>query len=109
MENGCLFCRIATGEIPTEFICENDSLVVFKDIYPQAPVHLLIVPKKHIRSINELGDEDREVIAEVLMVAKKLAKKSGVNKSGYKLLFNVEQGGGQEIFHVHLHLVGGWS
>ena len=109
MGNGCLFCRIAKGEVPTEFIYENDSLVVLKDIYPQAPVHLLIVPKKHIRSINELGDDDREIIAEVLMVAKKLAKKSGVNKSGYKLLFNVEQGGGQEIFHVHLHLVGGWS
>ena len=108
MGNGCLFCRIAKGEVPTEFIYENDSLVVLKDIYPQAPVHLLIVPKKHIRSINELCDDDREIIAEVLMVAKKLAKKSGVNKSGYKLLFNVEQGGGQEIFHVHLHLVGGW-
>ena len=108
MGNDCLFCKIVKGEIPTEFIYENKFLVVFKDIYPQAPVHLLIVPKKHIRSINELSDDDRAIIAEVFMVAKKLAKKSGVNKSGYKLLINVEQGGGQEIFHVHLHLVGGW-
>ena len=107
MNNDCLFCKIVAGEIPSEFLYENDKLVVFRDINPQAPVHILIVPKKHIRSINELEDDDRPIIAEMLMVAKEIAKTEGIAKSGYRLLFNVEKGGGQEIFHIHLHIFGG--
>ena len=100
--NDCLFCKIINKEIPSEFLFEDDSFIVFRDINPQAPVHLLIVPKKHIRSINDLTNEDKGVIAEIFMVAKNMAKELGVNKSGYKLVFNVEKGGGQEIFHLHL-------
>ncbi|MCK5310879.1 MAG: histidine triad nucleotide-binding protein [Desulfobacteraceae bacterium] len=107
--NDCLFCQIINREIPSEFIYEDDSFVVFKDINPQAPVHLLIVPKKHIRSINDLVDEDKEIMSDILMVGKEMAKQAGVNKSGYKLVFNVEKGGGQLIFHIHLHLIGGWK
>ena len=109
MEKDCLFCKIANGQMDTEFLYENDHLVVFKDINPHAPVHLLIVPKRHIRSINDLTEKDGAILSEMVMVAKKMAIKEGVNASGYKLIFNVEKGGGQLIFHLHLHLTGGWK
>ena len=89
-------------------IARTDTLVVFKDINPHAPVHLLFVPKKHIRSINDLTGDDHAILSELIMVARDMAKEHGVAKSGYKLLYNVEKGGGQVIFHLHLHLVGGW-
>jgi histidine triad (HIT) family protein len=87
---------------------QSDMLVVFKDINPHAPVHLLIVPKKHIRSVNDITKADQEILAELIWVAKEMAKEHGVARSGYKLLYNVERGGGQVIFHLHLHLIGGW-
>jgi histidine triad (HIT) family protein len=109
MSPDCLFCKIVKREIPSDFLYEDDTYVVFKDINPAAPVHLLLVPKKHIRSINDLTEEDKDILSGLFMVAKEMAKEQGVNESGYKLLFNVEKGGGQEIFHLHLHLVGGWK
>jgi histidine triad (HIT) family protein len=109
MSHDCLFCKIVNREIPSEFLYEDDTYVVFKDINPAAPVHLLLVPKKHIRSINDLSPEEGDVISGLFMVAKEMAREQGVNESGYKLLFNVEKGGGQEIFHLHLHLIGGWQ
>ena len=108
MEKDCIFCKIVNGEMSTKFLYESDTLVVFKDINPAAPVHLLIVPRKHIRSINDLEQEDKKIVSEMIMAGKDMAKKEGVAKSGYKLLFNVEKGGGQIIFHLHLHLIGGW-
>ncbi len=108
MEEDCLFCKIVNGEISSDFLYENDTLVVFRDINPKAPVHLLIVPKKHIRSINDLTKDDEKIVSEIIMVAKDMAKKESVSESGYKLFFNVERGGGQIIFHLHLHLMGGW-
>ena len=104
----CTFCRIDSGKTSTHFLFENDQVVVFKDINPHAPVHLLIVPKKHIRSINDLTDEERGIVADMIMIAKDMAKKMAVHKSGYRIFFNVERGGGQVIFHLHLHLIGGW-
>ena len=109
MENPCLFCQIASGEKPTEILFENDTLVVFKDINPAAPVHLLIVPKRHIRSINDLTESDGPILSELLMAAKDMAGLHGVAESGYRLFINVERGGGQVIFHLHLHLIGGWQ
>ena len=109
MSTDCLFCKIANKEIPSEFLYEDENYVVFRDIKPAAPVHLLLVPKKHIRSINNLKEEDEKVISGLFMIAKDMAKEQGVNESGYKLLFNVEKGGGQVIFHIHLHLIGGWK
>ena len=108
MEKDCIFCKIVNGEMSTKFLYENDTLVVFKDINPVAPVHLLIVPRKHIRSINDLTEEDKKIVSETIMTGRDMAKQEGVAKSGYKLLFNVERGGGQIIFHLHLHLIGGW-
>ncbi len=109
MASDCIFCKIIEGEIPSEFLFENDTAVVFRDINPHAPVHLLIVPRRCIRGINDLTEQDRETVAELIMIAKEMAKREGVDKSGYKLLFNVEKGGGQVIFHLHLHLLGGWK
>lgn len=109
MSEDCLFCKIVNREIPSEFLYEDDDYVVFKDINPAAPVHLLLVPKKHIRSMNDITDADDSVISGLFKVAKQMAKEQGVNESGYKLLFNVEKGGGQVIFHIHLHLMGGWK
>jgi histidine triad (HIT) family protein len=83
--------------------------VVFKDINPHAPVHLLFVPKKHIRSVNDLTGADQEILSELIMVAKEMALEHSVARSGYKLLYNVEKGGGQVVFHLHLHLIGGWA
>ena len=109
MEKDCIFCKIIDKELPSDFIYENDRLVVFRDINPHAPVHILIVPKKHIRSINDLTEEDSEIVSELITVARDMAKKESVSESGYKLFFNVERGGGQVIFHLHLHLIGGWK
>jgi len=109
MGKDCLFCQISKGETATEFLFENDTLVVFKDINPAAPVHLLIVPKKHIRSINDLTEADQPILSEMLMAARDMAANHGVAKSGYRLFINVERGGGQVIFHLHLHLIGGWN
>ena len=108
MENNCLFCQISSGETSTAFLFENDTLVVFKDINPAAPVHLLIVPKKHIRSINDLTESDQPILSEMIMVARDMAAQHAVDQSGYRLSFNVERGGGQVIFHLHMHLIGGW-
>jgi histidine triad (HIT) family protein len=108
MTQDCIFCKIANKEINTDFVLETENMVVFKDINPKAPVHLLIVPKEHIRSINDIKSENKDLIAEMIFTAKQAANIMSINESGYKLLFNVEKGGGQEVFHIHLHLMGGW-
>ena len=108
MEKDCIFCQIAQRQTDTQMLYQSDTLVVFKDINPHAPFHLLLVPKKHIRSINDIADADREILAELTVVAKEMAREHGVAKSGYKLLYNVEKGGGQLVFHLHMHLLGGW-
>lgn len=109
MSHDCLFCKIIQDKEPDKFIYEDDTCVVFKDIHPAAPVHLLIVPRKHIRSVNDLVTGDQSVVSWLFLVARDMAKQFGVDQSGYKLLFNVEKGGGQVIFHLHLHLIGGWK
>lgn len=109
MGTDCLFCKIASGATDTEFFMETNDLVVFKDINPLAPVHLLFVPKRHIRSVNDLAEEDRPIISEMIFAAREMARKTGVSATGYRLFFNVEKGGGQEIFHLHMHMIGGWE
>jgi histidine triad (HIT) family protein len=105
----CTFCRIVEGRADTEILFEDEILVVFRDINPHAPVHLLLVPRKHIRSVNDLTEADGAIIARLVEVAGQMAREQGIDRSGYKLLFNVESGGGQVIFHLHLHLLGGWG
>jgi len=108
MKEKCVFCEIVRGEQPAEFLHQHERLVVFKDIHPHAPVHLLIVPRKHIRSINEVTEKEAGIISELILTGKETARAAGIANAGYKLLFNVERGGGQVIFHLHLHLLGGW-
>ena len=109
MATDCIFCDIVQGRTDTEFLYEDDTLVVFRDIHPHAPVHLLVVPRKHIRSINDLTEADAPIVSRLVRAAKAAAREASVDQSGYKLLFNVERGGGQVIFHLHLHLIGGWK
>lgn len=108
VKKDCVFCQIMRGEKATDFLYQGKSVVVFKDIHPHAPTHLLIVPRKHIRSINDLTEQDRDTISEMVLTTGEMARKQSIAESGYKLLFNVERGGGQVIPHLHLHLLGGW-
>ncbi len=103
----CLFCKIIAGEIPAEIVYQDEDVFAFKNIKPEASVHILIIPKKHLASVAEANSEDTLLMGKLIMTAKKLAEDFGISKSGYKLLFRVGKGGGQEIFHIHLHLVGG--
>ena len=104
----CVFCKIIKKEVPAEIVYEDEKIIVFKDIKPLAPLHLLIVPKKHIPSVDHFKAQDKELIGEIFLTAKKVAREQGVANSGYKLVFNVGKGGGQIINHLHLHLLGGW-
>ena len=106
---GCLFCQIINKEIPSEIIYENEQFTAFKDIRPKAPLHLLIVPKKHIISVERLELEDGELVGDLFLTAQKIARDQGVSGTGYKLVFNVGRGGGQLIDHLHLHLLAGWK
>lgn len=103
----CVFCKIIKKEIPTEFLREDDLTVAFKDRNPIAPVHILVIPKKHIESIADLKDKDEILAGRLVMVAKELAEKFKIADKGYKLLFRVKKDGGQEVPHIHLHLLGG--
>jgi len=103
----CLFCKIARGELPAQLIHEDNEVVAFQDIHPQAPVHLLICPKKHIPTLNDAAPEDNPLISHMFVVARKLAKDKGIDQKGYRTVFNVNEGAGQTIYHLHLHVLGG--
>ena len=105
MNDDCIFCKIVRKEIPSEFFFENENAVVFPDIKPKAPIHFLIVPKKHIDSVNDLEVKDKDLIGELVLIAKNVAQDLKLN--GYKLKINVGREGGQEIDHLHLHLLSG--
>lgn len=104
----CLFCKIIKGEIPGKFVYQDERVVAFHDINPKAPVHILVVPVKHIESINEINGEDKDLMGEILLKVKEIAKKLNIDKSGYKLVANNGKGSGQLVFHLHFHLLGGW-
>lgn len=101
--NDCVFCKIINKEIPTEFLHEDELCIIFRDIYPKAKTHILVVPKKHIPTIAEMEEGDEKIIGHLINIAKNIAKK--MTLAGYKLQFNVGKDGGQEVFHVHLHLM----
>ena len=104
----CIFCNIINKEVPADILFEDNKFVVFKDIKPSAPVHLLIVPKEHIASINDLKEKHKDLIGDIFLLAKKLAEEQGIS-DGYKLAFNTGRKGGQLVDHLHLHLMGGWQ
>jgi len=107
MMQDCLFCKIINGEIPSDKVYEDEIIYAFKDINPKAPVHLLVIPKKHYPTLNDIPDDEMGIIAEIHNVMKKLALEFGVAESGYRVLANVNKEGGQVVFHVHYHLIGG--
>ena len=104
---GCLFCRIVNKEIPADIVFKNDKLLAFRDIDPQAPVHLLIIPKEHITTTNDLNNNNKELIGELVLTAKSLATKYNIAEDGYRMVFNCNKSGGQAVYHIHLHLLGG--
>ena len=103
----CLFCKIRDGEIPCDKVYEDDDVIAFRDVNPQASTHILVIPKKHIATINDLGNEDIALTGKMIFAAKKLAADEGIEEDGYRLVLNCNDGAGQTVFHIHLHLIGG--
>jgi histidine triad (HIT) family protein len=104
-----LFTKIIEGEIPADIVYQDDLVTAFRDINPAAPTHILIVPNKEIPTVNDLEEADEQVAGRLLLVAKKLAAQEGIAENGYRLIVNCNKHGGQEVFHLHLHLIGGRS
>lgn len=102
-----IFSKIINKEIHADILFENDKILAFRDISPQAPVHFLVIPKKEIRTINDINEEDKSLIGELFMVAKEIAKKEGISEKGYRTIFNCNEHGGQTVYHIHLHVLGG--
>ncbi len=107
MEADCIFCKIAAGAFGTEFLYESDEIVAFRDIHPKAPTHILIIPRRHIPKVSDLKVEDEQLVGRMITVANILAEREGLKERGFRLLFNVGRDGGQEVMHLHLHLLGG--
>jgi len=105
--SACLFCRIAAREIPTKLVYEDEQVVAFDDINPQAPVHVLIIPRKHFVSAADAQQADATLLGHLMLVGNRLAREKGVADSGYRFVINTGQHGGQSVFHLHLHLLGG--
>ncbi len=105
----CLFCKIIDRKVPASIVYEDDRVIAFNDINPQGPTHVLVVPKRHITSLNELTPGDDAVIGEVVRRAVAIAKDRGVSVGGFRTVFNTNKDGGQTVFHIHLHLIGGRS
>ncbi|MFC1937763.1 histidine triad nucleotide-binding protein [Chloroflexota bacterium] len=103
----CIFCQIAAGKVPSDILYRDDDVVAFRDIHPQSPIHLLIIPKKHIASVIDLSEADLHLIGHMVNVANQLARKEGVAEKGYRLVINYGEHGGQVVQHLHLHLLGG--
>ena len=106
-DSTCLFCRIAEGEIPADVIRSDQDLLAFRDINPKAPTHILIIPRKHITSVADMEAGDAEIIGKLFLAAKELAREEGISGTGYRMVINAGEDGGQTVFHVHLHLLGG--
>ena len=102
-----IFAKIISGEIPSEKLYEDEHVVAFRDIHPQAPVHVLVVPRKPLVSVADAGEEDAELLGRLLLAAAKVARSLGLEEAGYRLVTNIGEGGGQSVFHLHVHLLGG--
>ena len=107
MDSDCLFCKIANKEIETAIVYEDEDVIAFKDIRPQAPVHFLFIPKKHIGTLNDITGEDAELLGKLLIKIKEIAGREAIAEDGYRVVINCNKNAGQEVFHVHVHLLGG--
>ncbi len=105
--NDCLFCKMISGEIPCDIVYENKSVLAFRDIDPKAPTHILVIPKKHIQSINALKASEQNLAGELLLTAQKIAQIENIAVSGFRTIFNTNTHGGQTVFHIHMHIMGG--
>ena len=105
--NDCLFCKIVSGDIPAEIIYRDDQVLAFRDINPRAPIHVLVIPQKHVDSLASVTDEQRDIMGKIMIVAREIAAAEGLSESGYRAVINVGLDGGQTISHLHLHLLGG--
>jgi len=103
----CIFCRIASREVPAQVIFETDSVVAFHDLNPQAPVHALVIPRRHIDTLNDAQEPDRDVLGELMLAGAEVARRLGCAETGYRAVVNCNQDGGQAVYHVHLHILGG--
>lgn len=103
----CIFCRIVSRQLPADIVFEDEQLLAFRDIAPQAPKHILIIPKRHIESVNDLRPEDAELAGRMVLLARDLANREGFDRRGYRLVMNCNHDGGQSVYHLHLHLLGG--
>lgn len=103
----CLFCKIAQKEIPAAVVFEDTEIMAFRDLNPQAPTHLLVIPKVHIATINDTDTKDEQLLGKMVLAAKRLAALEGFSETGYRLIFNVNSDGGQTVHHIHLHILGG--
>lgn len=101
----CLFCKIVKGDIPAKTIYEDDQVIAFQDIAPQAPIHFLVIPKKHIATLHDLTEDDKLLAGHLLLVAQKLAKEQGCD-NGFRVVMNCNEDGGQTVFHIHMHVLG---
>jgi histidine triad (HIT) family protein len=107
MSDDCLFCKIAKGEIKSDVVYEDDEILAFKDINPKAPVHILFIPKKHIPTLNDVSEGDAGLLGKIVLKAREVAKEHGVADEGYRVILNCNRNAGQEVFHIHVHLLGG--
>lgn len=103
----CIFCRIVEGEVPSDRVLERDRVLAFRDLHPQAPTHVLVIPTKHVESLHALGAGDAELAAELLDAAREVAELEGIDGAGYRVVTNVGEEGGQSVGHLHLHVLGG--
>ena len=103
----CLFCRIARKEIPAKIVYEDDRVMAFEDINPQAPTHTLVIPRQHFATLNDVGPADEGLLGHMLLVARGIAKEKGLHEKGYRLVANTLESAGQSVFHIHVHLLGG--
>lgn len=105
--SGCIFCRVIEGSIPAKIVYQDEHTLAFDDINPQAPVHTLVIPKRHVASVQELGESDQALLGRILLTCAKIAKDKGLSDSGFRLLANTGRDGGQTVFHLHFHVMGG--
>jgi histidine triad (HIT) family protein len=103
----CIFCKIVNKEIPSKIVYEDKDILAFNDINPQAPTHILLIPKEHFGSLNAIPEEKKEILSYLLLKARQIAEEKGIAQSGYRIVLNTERDSGQEVFHIHLHLLGG--
>lgn len=108
-ESDCLFCKILAGDVPADIVHETDSVIAFRDVNPQAPTHVLVIPRRHIATLNDLVPDDAGLVGELYLAARQVAADEGIARDGYRTVMNCNRGAGQSVFHIHLHVLGGRS